>query len=190
MDKLIWSLQAGRLTPSFNQRPIIVRCFSWGEFGQLATFKVTADRAVVIFGGELKVEYLNLKDMRISSWSITNFVDWLLGSHIHFIISHIHQGIENFGWSVVDLYKELQRLKSHEGFPRGNKLNCPVFTQDKMVYLNDLTDLVMPSFCIPIPDMLDDDTTTALITRYDVLICTSAIFVLLKCFSLLLSLYI
>jgi hypothetical protein len=97
---------------------------------------VTADRAVVIFGGELKVEYLNLQYMRISSWSITNFVDWLLGSHIHFIISHIHQGIENFGWSVVDLYKELQRLKSHEGFPRENKLNCPVFTQDKMVLLS------------------------------------------------------
>lgn len=126
---------------------------------------MTADRAVVIFGGELKVEYLNLQYMRISSWSITNFVDWLLGSHIHFIISHIHQGIENFGWSVCDLYEELGRLQSHEGFPHGDKLNCPVFTQDKMVYLDQLADLVMPSFRIPIPDVLNDDTTAALLSR-------------------------
>ena len=58
----------------------------------------------------------------------------MLGGHIHFIISHIHQGLENFGWNITHMYSELDRLKYHPGYPMGQKLQCPIFTQDKWNY--------------------------------------------------------
>ena len=54
------------------------------------------------------------------------------GSHIHFILGHPHQGLENRGWKVVDIYTELQRLYIITGFPSKCHLQCPILTQDKM----------------------------------------------------------
>ena len=31
--------------------------------------------------------------------------------------------------------RELQRLHAHRGFPLGNQLKCPIFTQDKFDYI-------------------------------------------------------
>jgi hypothetical protein len=36
---------------------------------------------------------------------------------------------------MVDLKKQLQRLYFHPGFPNGDKLQCPIFTQDKFRYI-------------------------------------------------------
>jgi len=72
-------------------------------------------------------------------WSPKDLVDWLLNSAVHFILTHVHQGVRAFlMWNMCDLQYQLQRLSTHSGFPNGNKLNCPVFLQDKYNYLNKL----------------------------------------------------
>lgn len=84
----------------------------------------------------MKHETLCCKTIKDKQFSEVDFVDWLLGSHVHFILSHIHQGIGTLGWDMDTLYKQqLPRLYYHPGFPRGNQLVCPVFTQDKFRYL-------------------------------------------------------
>jgi len=63
----------------------------------------------------------------------TDLIDWLLDSDIHIIATHVHQGIPR--WSASIVYTELQRLRNHCGFPSGDQLQCPVFTQHKFNYL-------------------------------------------------------
>ena len=53
-------------------------------------------------------------------------LDWLLNSDIHFIITHIHQGLEQLGWDMVELYNEVQRLHYHNGYPNRIQLRCPI----------------------------------------------------------------
>ena len=90
-----------------------------------------------------------------------DFVDWLIGGHIHFIITHVHQGMESFGWGVEELYDELQRLQWHPGFPKGKELRCPVFTQNKMKYIKALAGMTMPTFDINISHAINDDGVKA-----------------------------
>jgi hypothetical protein len=50
------------------------------------------------------------------------------------------------------LYTELKRLTYHIGFPNGEQLSCPIFTQDKGFYLDILTkkSLCNPTFIIEV----------------------------------------
>jgi hypothetical protein len=117
-------------------------------------------------GVNISVEMLNLKTLREGVWSLPDFVNWLLQSHIHFIIAHPHQGTESFGWSIESIYAELQRLKHHQGFPSGKHLDCPIFTQDKWNYIKALPDeITMPTFKIPISSDMDMRATEDLIGR-------------------------
>ena len=60
----------------------------------------------------------------------------MYASDVHFILGHIHQGvIEKTEWDVEELYKELQRLRQHIGWPNQKFLSCPILTQDKLEYL-------------------------------------------------------
>jgi hypothetical protein len=110
-------------------------------------------------------ESMNLDQLRKKKWTIKQFVDWLLGSHIHFVIAHVHQGTEQFGWSTTSIYSELQRLKLHPGFPRLDYLACPIFTQDKMRYLLALEGRTMRSFQIPVSSDMDMNATEQYIER-------------------------
>lgn len=48
-------------------------------------------------------------------------------------------------WNVIEVVSNLQRLKWHPGFPTGKNLRCPIFLQDKFVYLK-----AMPhKLCLP-----------------------------------------
>jgi len=74
------------------------------------------------------------------NWSAVDLIDWLLGSDIHFVLSHVHQGkssegINQMGWNVHHLEEQLWRLSGHNGFPSGANLKCPIFLQDKMRYI-------------------------------------------------------
>ena len=44
-------------------------------------------------GIEVVDECIDLKKLKESSWTLSNFVDWLLGGHVHFIVTHVHQGL-------------------------------------------------------------------------------------------------
>ena len=124
---------------------------------QDAKFRYAASQVVnTLSDGNIRFEYLSIKNLRESDWTVVDFVDWLLGSHIHFILTHVHQGLESFGWGVEEIYNELQRLRWHPGFPEGDELSCPVFTQDKMKYIRALAGMTMPTFAINISCTIDD----------------------------------
>ena len=56
------------------------------------------------------VVYCNIKMVKDKRWNPKDLVDWLLDSDVHFIITHIHQGLEQLCWNMEDLYIEVQRL--------------------------------------------------------------------------------
>ena len=115
---------------------------------------------------QVNFELLNLKELRESCYTLSGFVDWLLESHIHFVITHPHQGTESFGWSICDFYKELQRLKYHVGFPHKDELCCPIFTQDKWQYLQALpSSAIMATYKIPIYPGISFDTIASCVDR-------------------------
>ena len=66
--------------------------------------------------GIIKVEVLNNDKFReMHHMNFTMLVDWLLESHIHFILGHPHQGLDDFGWSIAHIYSQLDRLTLHIG---------------------------------------------------------------------------
>lgn len=105
---------------------------------------------------QIKFEYLGLTLCRENELPISQVVDWLLSSHFHFILCHVHQHTEGLGWSVEDIYSELSRLKYHNGFPNLEKLSCPIFVQDKKRYLEALPpSYTMPTLQIPLSRDMD-----------------------------------
>lgn len=148
-----------------NYFNVVFRYFCGGsQSHQLAAFENAIIRVRNSLGRDfITFEYLSMKRLRELSWTIEDFVNWLLRGHIHFIICHVHQGMENSHWSVIDIYNELQRLRLHEGFPNGENLRCPIFCQDKMKYLELLSDVTMPTFAIPIARVADDDLMLGLL---------------------------
>ena len=81
---------------------------------------------------------MTLNCSEVNKYKLTemDIVNWLLQGDIHFIISHIHQGIVNI--NMDKLYTSIKKLHDHPGFPSGDNLQCPVFTQDKYQYLSVL----------------------------------------------------
>ena len=147
------------------------RCYvGAGDHFQVPMFRtaVLSVRTMLVpYNLDIRYEPLTLKNLRENRWSVADFVNWLLQSHIHFIIGHPHQGTEKFGWSVESLYAELQRLYHHPGFPAGDQLRCPIFTQNKWNYLEALPlGTTMPTFKIPISSETDMDAVETRVTGY------------------------
>jgi len=63
----------------------------------------------------------------------------------------MHQGIPR--WNAANVWLELQRLKGHHGFPTGENLMCPVFTQHKFHYLCALRSFVAPTLAVKFPQV-------------------------------------
>jgi hypothetical protein len=102
---------------------------------------------------EVEVEYMTNSRMRKEELSFKDMIDWLLGSHIHFIITHPHQGLEKFG-HVTAIYEQVNRLEYHLGFPAFNQLRCPIFTQNKWLYLQHLPS-IMPTHKITFQEVAE-----------------------------------
>jgi hypothetical protein len=103
--------------------------------------------------------FSQLKDkVRYEGWTQTNLINWLRDADIYIIICHVHQGFGHapLMWNPVEFYDELYRtLKDRRGFPSGEQLRCPVFTQDKVRYLSALDGLVNPTRIVPIIEDFD-----------------------------------
>ena len=98
-------------------------------------------------------QMVTCKKVRELEFTEKDLVDWLLDSHVHFILAHIHQGIVSLGWDFDVLYRQqLPRLYYHPGFPTRNQLFCPVFTQNKFQYLCALSacNFANPTLKIPL----------------------------------------
>jgi hypothetical protein len=107
------------------------------------------------------VEDMTLAQMRKDGTSFGELIDWLLGSHIHFLITHPHQGLESTHDSTVGIYEQVQRLKYHTGFPSLEKLECPIFRQDKFEYLQHLPDhMIARTHMIPMIEEVEEQGDT------------------------------
>jgi hypothetical protein len=162
-------VQGLKFAPPLLQRPLVIHCYGGGCKGNQALAFASAVSKVEarLKGTTFLVEYMTCKTVREQSFTETDFVNWLLSSHIHFVIGHVHQGTGSTGWTLTRLYGQLQRLKYHPGFPSSDYLSCPIWTQDKIRYLTAMQDdAILPSLRINLwKGMSIIDETTQPITK-------------------------
>jgi len=86
----------------------------------------------------------NLRENNIDQGTL---IDILAQSHIHIILSHMHQG--NDGWNHNKLHQDLvEKLGTHRGWPSGDNLLCPVFTQNKYNYIKCCREICIPTLAV------------------------------------------
>ena len=93
-------------------------------------------------------------------------------SHVHLILGHVHQSLltHNLLWDMTYAMLQYNRLKYHVGFPSGDQLQCPVFTQDKIKYIDCLGDLAVKTLTVPLTeDGKYDQRTLSNIQRYAII---------------------
>ena len=126
------------------------------EFGnQIIPFR----QACNIISSTASFEVINLTTSDVNKYQLSemDIIDWLAEGDIHFILTHIHQGIVNI--NMNKLYSSINKLHDHPGFPSGDSLQCPVFTQDKYQYLSALMPKGMcnPTFKVDFLPSMDYD---------------------------------
>lgn len=113
----------------------------------------------------VNIHYLSTREVKLRQWTARQFVSWLLKSDVHFILSHVHQGLSQLQWKMSTIQRELNRLCFHPGFPTGLQLKCPVFLQDKFRYLQVLPTLTNATLKIPLLQTYTDTDWPDIITR-------------------------
>jgi hypothetical protein len=91
-----------------------------------------------------------VQDIR-GTFTPSDLFRWLWDEDYYFIIGHVHQGLDNM--NVHELWDKLSWLASREGFPGGLQLRCPVFTQDKFVYITACREITLPTLKIVLMNM-------------------------------------
>ena len=137
--KLIYKAAQANLRSFISSRQILPLKFvcikEAKELGnQLLPFRQACE--IIYSKSSFRTVFLTCADVNTFKLTELDIINWLLEGDIHFIISHIHQGIVNI--NMNKLYTEIMRLHDHPGFPNGSNLLCPVFTQDKYKYLQVL----------------------------------------------------
>lgn len=140
------------LPATVNWRGVILRVF---EGGKLCAQSNAFTSAIQDLEVTPTIEFINIDDVKRLKMNPKALIDWLLRSHAHFILSHFHQGtssqnVPQMGWNMEQLQHEVQRLSQHNGFPSGEGVNCPIFTQNKGDYLSAVPDFVNPSLLVPL----------------------------------------
>jgi hypothetical protein len=159
-DDVMLRLEGQRFALPPKEEEVLIRVYKGNSKGaQSDAFDMAINRVIHSLNGKghkVSIKSLDLKQFREQEMHFSDVIDWLLGSHIHFIITHPHQGLETSGWSVQAIYNEVQRLTYHEGFPSMEKLSCPIFCQDKWEYLQHLPDeMTMLTHMIPLFENMD-----------------------------------
>jgi hypothetical protein len=87
----------------------------------------------------VSIEYLTISDVKKRKWKPKDIIDWLIDSDVHFVLTHIHQGLDQLNWNMSELYNNEvdQRLLKHKGFP---ETLCPIWIQAKFDYILALLD--------------------------------------------------
>ena len=159
-DDVMLRLEGQRFALPPKEEEVLIRVYKGNSKGaQSDAFDIAIQRVIHSMkdkGHKVSVKSLDLKRFRQEEMQFSDVIDWLLESHIHFIITHPHQGLETSGWSVQEIYNQVQRLTYHEGFPSLEKLSCPIFCQDKWKYLQHLPDeMTMLTQMIPLFENMD-----------------------------------
>ena len=142
-------------TPKNIGDTVIVRVFTGGiDSVQSGAFIHAMSSVQKRFYTSINIvlETLTTSELCKNKWQPDQFVEWLLNSHVHFILAHIHQSLllHNLVWDMEIACQQYYRLKYHLGFPSGDQLRCPVFTQDKIKYIECLQQLTIKTMTIPL----------------------------------------
>jgi hypothetical protein len=145
---------------SINASPkmagFLVRVFSGGmgstQSGPFTAAMKDIQRAIASTSRILIVEEIDTKTLCGLKWQPKQFCDWSLHSHAHMWLAHVHQSLRlhNLVWDMKVAVAQFQRLRYHTGFPSGDQLRCPIFTQDKIKYIRYLGDLAISTMTIPL----------------------------------------
>ena len=98
---------------------VLLRVFHGGSASvQSSPFIAAAGDIRALSQTDVDIESKNICQLKERNWSAVDLVDWLLGSDVHFILSHVHQGksnegINQMGWNVHHLEEQLWRLSFH-----------------------------------------------------------------------------
>ena len=177
-DLVLWdTIERSRLNCNADDRQnkFIVAIFTGGLNGvQVQQFEFALSLVIQEFElyynpGKLQIVVVSIsaRDVSNSRMTPTQLVDKLLESDVHFILSHIHQSIldRHIGWCMDDVLTNLERLKYHAGFPSGEQLSCPVFTQDKYDYISRISGYSIPTMKILIQNRANPDEFKDVLTR-------------------------
>ena len=142
-------------TPKYIGDTIIVRVFTGGiDSVQSGAFIHAMSSVQKRLCGSINIilETLNTAELCKMKLQPDQLIEWLLNSHVHFILAHIHQSLllHNLVWDMKFACQQYYRLKYHLGFPSGDQLRCPVFTQDKIKYIECLEQLAVKTMTIPL----------------------------------------
>ena len=75
----------------------------------------------------ITVETMYVNEVKKEKMTIVCVINWLLLSHIHLLITHIHQGIvEYLGWNMEEGLSEIKRLSDHKGYPMNQQVLDPI----------------------------------------------------------------
>lgn len=142
---------------STNKQIRHIRVFGGGKDRvQVVAFKFVINNFILKYPeAEIIVEYLFVSEIRDLGMAPGSLIDWLLDSDFHIFLSHPHQGISIQYFNCSELLSHLLRLEMHPGFPSGNNLRCPIFTQDKLFYIQALRDFTIPTFALETPNYED-----------------------------------
>ena len=101
---------------------------------------------------DFQITTITCEDIRKNFSQPSDLIDFLLSCDAFFIICHIHQGIDQCAWNMLELRDQLQRLNGHLGFPFGGRLTCPVFLQNKKGYLKIIPEFSNNTMFVPITE--------------------------------------
>jgi hypothetical protein len=90
------------------------------------------------------------------SWTEAEFSLYIKENFdMHIFVCHPHQGASGFGWNPEVLYQELRKhLYSQPGYPSADQMFCPIWTQNKAVYLHAIPEFVNKTDVIYYSDWL------------------------------------
>jgi hypothetical protein len=135
-----------------GRKQILIRAFLGGSDGNQVQPFNSAISTIAAKHPEIILETLDVNQVKKLFSSPDQLIDWLIQSDIHFILSHLHQGLSQLNWSMTNLYSQALRLAIHCGFPNGKYLRCPIFSQDKYKYISAIPEFFNPTLSIPLID--------------------------------------
>jgi hypothetical protein len=98
-------------------------------------------------GVKVSVDEWTIRRLRVekTAWSEEEFALFIRDHfHLHLFFSHPHQGGNGLDWNAETLYKQLRKhLYFRPGFPCGEQMFCPIWTQHKILYLQSVPELVI-----------------------------------------------
>jgi len=164
---LMWEAISRTVRYHTIPKKLLVRAFLGGEISvQREAFHIAIWSFYGViqrkYGISIVVETMSTKTLAEKRLSPTQLMDWLLEAHVHFITAHAHQGLRSHAleWCMQDYVKQLQRLQFHVGFPSGDQVSCPVFTQDKYQYIRYLGDMVNNTYVVQLTQDGEYDNET------------------------------